>query len=810
MKLLSTLSHSSQRYLAALLVLFVFSACSQTPTPNNDQNNPIEISDENGNNLTAQAVPANGLKGDYYDNMDFTGTLKTRYDANVNRNWGTAAPISGIANTTYSVRWTGQILPQYSQEYTFFVTSSGGARLMVNGQALVNNWTDHTSKVDSGKVTLQANVKYDIRLEFFRNTSNPAVIKLEWQSASRTKQVVPQARFYPTGNNVEATWNRAKTQLGTKLNSISMDIPKSTIYLSPKGNFLIVQAVNALKKVSIYEKDGIILYARLSDYSNDVLRVTNLIDDREINFGNLTDYFDSNSANDAAQKFALQEKEKEYFPTYQSTSVQNNNGTRLNLQAVPSSKCKECESLFLEWAADQAKLGEMAIRLELSFALSLAECIRDKNLNCLGTRFQLGVFIAGLALQRWDYAEFIDLFNKLQDTTERLLTCRNTAQCPYRLTQPNPNDIKLREKINFTVTASSTLQNIGYWDMQVKEAYNTSSWLTSNLLGVSAANSSDGFRTLNENAVMTVNIVATCPSIAGVYTDTIIIQAKGALDPDFNETRTIKVTLECYGEPKIQADSKSWSLQINQSLPQPDNIVIRNDGTDILKITNFDYQVGSLGTASITPTLPAASLAAPLEIPAGGSRNIPVTAACGSTVGTLNGTITISSNAVPNGSLSVGVSLECKALPVGRKITMGYIGITNFTGVNYSNPPNPPQCYAKYSYEIWVGINATYSKSGQSEREMLGSGTHTTTEFDCGPASIAGQRASWESFQAGKHQDIKTSWVSKAKTNLSYDIKPDMTFIYSTDVSTPCGFQSWVFSPNVFEWGSCLTAMVYQ
>ena len=32
-----------------------------------------------------------------------------------------------------------------------------------------------------GTVVLQANTKYDIRLEYYRNATNPGTIKLEWQ-----------------------------------------------------------------------------------------------------------------------------------------------------------------------------------------------------------------------------------------------------------------------------------------------------------------------------------------------------------------------------------------------------------------------------------------------------------------------------------------------------------------------------------------------------------------------------------------------------------------------------------------------------
>ena len=87
----------------------------------------------------ARLDAASGLTGQYYDTASF-GTLKTtRTDATVNFDWGAAIP-SGTALTsgdTFSVAWTGQLEPEFSQLYTFYVTADDGARLWVNDQLIV-------------------------------------------------------------------------------------------------------------------------------------------------------------------------------------------------------------------------------------------------------------------------------------------------------------------------------------------------------------------------------------------------------------------------------------------------------------------------------------------------------------------------------------------------------------------------------------------------------------------------------------------------------------------------------------------------
>src|SRR5262245_52618675 len=84
-----------------------------------------------------------GLRGEYFDNRDFSAPKLTRVDPTINFNWGTGSPASAIGSDTFSVRWTGRVSPRYSETYRFYTTSDDGVRLWVNGQLVIDNWTDH-------------------------------------------------------------------------------------------------------------------------------------------------------------------------------------------------------------------------------------------------------------------------------------------------------------------------------------------------------------------------------------------------------------------------------------------------------------------------------------------------------------------------------------------------------------------------------------------------------------------------------------------------------------------------------------------
>ena len=136
-----------------------------------------------------------GLTGDYYDNMDFTSYVLTRVDATVNFNWASGSPDPSIGEETFSVRWTGEVEPLYSETYTFYTTSDDGVRLWVDSQLVVDNWTDHGPTENSGTIALTGGVKYDIQMDYYEK-SGGAVAELRWSSASQAKEIIPQSQLY--------------------------------------------------------------------------------------------------------------------------------------------------------------------------------------------------------------------------------------------------------------------------------------------------------------------------------------------------------------------------------------------------------------------------------------------------------------------------------------------------------------------------------------------------------------------------------------------------------------------------------------
>src|SRR5438445_13570361 len=105
-----------------------------------------------------------GLQGDYYNNIDCTAFVLSRVDPGVNFNWVNGSPDPSLGADTFSVRWTGQVQPLFSETYTFYTQSDDGVRLWVNGVQLVNNWTGHASTENSGTIALTGGTRYSIQM----------------------------------------------------------------------------------------------------------------------------------------------------------------------------------------------------------------------------------------------------------------------------------------------------------------------------------------------------------------------------------------------------------------------------------------------------------------------------------------------------------------------------------------------------------------------------------------------------------------------------------------------------------------------
>ncbi len=145
-----------------------------------------------------------GLLGEYYSNTDLTGALFSRTDSYVGFSEWENGVHHLITDDTYSVRWSGQFQPQYSEPYKFSIGVGGGYKLWIRDTLRLNSWTEHYPTGDStGWIYgLVAGTKYNIKIEYF-NEDDHTGMNLYWRSATLQNftngpEYIPQSQLWPT------------------------------------------------------------------------------------------------------------------------------------------------------------------------------------------------------------------------------------------------------------------------------------------------------------------------------------------------------------------------------------------------------------------------------------------------------------------------------------------------------------------------------------------------------------------------------------------------------------------------------------
>jgi hypothetical protein len=149
-----------------------------------------------------------GVRADYYHHdgetshnpaeLAFGNLVLTRIDPQINFNWAEGSPDPSININDFSCKWTGEVKTAFTEIYTFYTNTDDGVRLWVDGHLIIDNWTDHTTTEDSGRIYLIGGKTYPLEMWWYERDSN-AVAELRWSSPHTPKQLIPQAALSPPG-----------------------------------------------------------------------------------------------------------------------------------------------------------------------------------------------------------------------------------------------------------------------------------------------------------------------------------------------------------------------------------------------------------------------------------------------------------------------------------------------------------------------------------------------------------------------------------------------------------------------------------
>ena len=138
------------------------------------------------------------------------------------------AAMAGRADEA-SIRFTGQIMPEQTADYTFHLIGDNGFRLWIEDMdsSIIDFWVNDWDKEQTSEpIRLEAGRKYNFKIDYFENNGGSNLF-LRWSAPGLDKQIVPANVFYQpadysglvsgkllaAGNRAELTFSRELGQL---------------------------------------------------------------------------------------------------------------------------------------------------------------------------------------------------------------------------------------------------------------------------------------------------------------------------------------------------------------------------------------------------------------------------------------------------------------------------------------------------------------------------------------------------------------------------------------------------------------------
>jgi len=178
-------------------------------------------------NITVSAVNTAYVTAEYFNQFSKTVTqipstwpvTATRNEQNIDYNYGSNGPgVTGIGTTSFSVRWTGSVIPTTTEAYTFYTSTDDGVRLWINGTLVIDHWIDQgATEYASPAINVVAGTPVLFRMEYFQDGGG-ASASFRWSSPTIAKAPIPAANMAaPDGTRNRLTITPSNPQFSVAL-----------------------------------------------------------------------------------------------------------------------------------------------------------------------------------------------------------------------------------------------------------------------------------------------------------------------------------------------------------------------------------------------------------------------------------------------------------------------------------------------------------------------------------------------------------------------------------------------------------------
>ncbi len=113
-------------------------------------------------------IGTEGLSADYFNGTDLQGLPAfTQSESKIDHDWGQKSPGEGIGADNFSVRWSGNFKADASGPYLLVTRSDDGIRVFIDGQKVLDDWSDHGAQTKTATISLEAGKTYRLKVEYY-------------------------------------------------------------------------------------------------------------------------------------------------------------------------------------------------------------------------------------------------------------------------------------------------------------------------------------------------------------------------------------------------------------------------------------------------------------------------------------------------------------------------------------------------------------------------------------------------------------------------------------------------------------------
>lgn len=136
-----------------------------------------------------------GLKGEYFNGINFKSAQFVRIDPVVDFFWGNGSPDKSLNSDSFSIKWTGWVNIKEPGVYKFLANSDDGVRLKIDGNNVIDALKINPRFDFEGSANLDSGW-HIVVVEFFE-AGGGSHMKLEWVTPSGKQEVIPANHLSP-------------------------------------------------------------------------------------------------------------------------------------------------------------------------------------------------------------------------------------------------------------------------------------------------------------------------------------------------------------------------------------------------------------------------------------------------------------------------------------------------------------------------------------------------------------------------------------------------------------------------------------